>query len=86
MKKRSNHKFAFIALCALATTGLAVGIVAVLGTVVPVPTADAGALSKEKTDETADVAKIDPQTGKRVRMDAQSQVVKELGEEGKLTA
>ncbi|PQZ96165.1 hypothetical protein CQ018_02475 [Arthrobacter sp. MYb227] len=86
MKKRKNYKIGLISLGALATTALVIGIVAALGTVAPVQTADAGALSPGKAAETADVAKVDPQTGKRVRVDAQAQVVKELGEEGKLTA
>lgn len=83
MKKRNNRKFGLIAFGALTATAVTVVLATSFGGFSP---ADAGPPSSQKAAETADVAKLDPQTGKQVLVDAQAQVVKELGEEGKLTA
>ncbi|MGN0127441.1 hypothetical protein [Glutamicibacter soli] len=47
--------------------------------------AQAGGTSQDQQLNLADVATTDPQSGAKVLVDAESQVVKELGEPGKLT-
>lgn len=47
--------------------------------------AQAGSTSQDQQLHLADVASADPQSGAKVLVDAESQVVKDLGEPGKLT-
>ncbi|MGP9490247.1 hypothetical protein CIK76_13205 [Glutamicibacter sp. BW80] len=76
--RRNPKKLAFAAATALIALGAA-------GLTGCASTAEAETTGDELAEQLADVAKTDPQTGEKVMVDSQAQVVKALGEAGKLT-
>ncbi|MGP9650501.1 hypothetical protein ACT3TP_08450 [Glutamicibacter sp. AOP38-B1-38] len=76
--RATPKKLAFTAAAAL----IALGAAGLSGCA---STAEAETTGNELAEQLADVAKTDPQTGEKVMVDSQAQVVKALGEAGKLT-